>query len=80
MVLFFEEFMTEEAFKFTLTDLLVSPYGPNIDCGELRFMLSSALIRSNGSFMDDSSCHFQTLEHFGLQDPIFARFSRGKEC
>ena len=79
MVFFFEDVMTEENFKFKLTDLLVSPFGPAgfIDSGNFRFMLSGALIRSNGSFIDGSRYHFQSLEHFGLQDPIIARFSRG---
>ena len=79
MVFYFEDDMTEENFKFKLTDLMVSPFGPAgfIDSGNFRFMLSGALIRSNGSFVDDSRYHFQSLEQFGLQDPIFARFSRG---
>jgi hypothetical protein len=79
MVFYFEDVMTEENFKFKLTDLLVSPFGPYgfIDSGNFRFMLSGALIRSNGSFIDCSRYHFQSLEQFGLQDPIFARFSRG---
>ena len=79
MVFFLEDVMTEENFKFKLTDLLVSPFGPAgfIDSGNFRFMLSGALIRSNGSFIDGSRYHFQSLEHFGLQDPIIARFSRG---
>ena len=83
MVFFFEDVMTEENFKFKLTDLLVSPFGPAgfIDSGNFRFMLSGALIRSNGSFIDGYQdglrYQFQSLEQFGLQDPIFARFSRG---
>ena len=86
MVFFFEDVMTEEDFKFKLTDLLVSPFGPAgfIDSGNFRFMLSGALIRSNGSFIDGSRYRapryqFQALEHFGLQDPIFVRFNRGKQ-
>ena len=80
MVFFFEDVMTEENFKFKLTDLLVSPFEPAgfIDGGNFRFMLSGALIRSNGSFIDNSRYHFQSLEHFGLQDPIFVRFDQGK--
>ena len=80
MVFYFEDDMTEENFKFKLTDLMVSPFGPAgfIDSGNFRFMLSGALIRSNGSFIDGSRYHFQPLEHFGLQDPVFARFSQGK--
>ena len=79
MVFYFEDVMTEENFKFRLSDLLVSPFGTTgfIDGGNFRFMLSGALIRSNGSFIDGSRYHFQSLEQFGLQDPIFARFSRG---
>ena len=78
MVFYFEDVMTEENFKFQLTDLLVSPFEPTgfIDSGNFRFMLNGALIRSNGSFIDGSRYHFQSLEQFGLQDPIFARFSR----
>ena len=81
MVFFLEDVMTEENFKFKLTDLLVSPFGPAgfIDSGNFRFMLSGALIRSNGSFIDNSRYQFQSLEHFGLQDPIFVRFSRGNQ-
>ena len=81
MVFLFEDVMTEENFKFKLTDLLVSPFGPAgfIDSGNFRFMLSGALIRSNGSFIDNSRYQFQSLEHFGLQDPIFVKFSRGNQ-
>ena len=81
MVFFFEDVMTEENFKFKLTDLMVSPFGPAgfIDSGNFRFMLSGALIRSNGSFVNNSRYHFQALEQFGLQDPIFVRFNRGKQ-
>ena len=78
MVFFFEELLTEVDFKFRLTDLLVNPY-EYLDSTELRFLVSSAMIRSVEGFMDKKSYQFQAFEHFGLQDPIFVRFNRGKQ-
>ena len=78
MVFFFEDYMTEEDFKFRLTDLVVTPYEFDyIDSTELRFLTCAYMIRSGIGFMDNTSVQFQPLQHFGLQDPIFVRFSRG---